>query len=450
MEGIFGRKKYSIVDFGARPQLEWDNQAAIQKAIDTCSAEGGGKVVIPQGYWLTSPIQLKSNVCLYAENGAYVRFTKSREKYPLHYTEYEGRRAIRAISPISAVNVKNIAIDGAGTFDGNGNSWRPKKDWKMPAWEWNKKKASPYIAEVEDGLLWFPTQSAYLGFMTNVDETLPDALERAEEFYDWYRPVFISIISCENVLLRGVTITNSPNWTIHPMYCKNVRVEGIYVKNSKEAQNSDGIDVDSCEDVLIKDCVFDVGDDAICMKSGKGREARKKVAPTKNVEVANCKVYRGHGGFVIGSEMSRGVENVYVHDCCFFTTDIGIRIKSAMGRGGYVRNIKIDNITMCEISGDCVTFSMGYSILSLLDKADHITKFTSDDVPVIEGFEISNITCDSAERFLLVEGLDVSHVKDVTFNNCFVTAGKDMKISNAENITLNNVTIHGKSYDGKY
>ena len=449
MEGIFGIKKYSVVDFGARTGLGFDNQEFFQKAIDTCNEQGGGTVVIPKGYWLTSPIRLKSNVCLHAEDGAYVRFTNTKEKYPLYYTEYEGRRAIRAISPISAVEAHNIAITGEGTFDGNGNSWRPKKDWKMPAWEWQKKKTSPYIAEVEDGLLWFPTQSSYLGFMTNVDEKLPDALERASQFYDWYRPVFVSLVSCENVLLRGGTFTNSPNWTIHPRYCKNFTMENCYVKNSKEAQNSDGIDVDSCENVLIKDCVFDVGDDAICMKAGKGREARKRIAPTKNVEVCNCKVYRGHGGFVIGSEMSRGVENVYVHDCCFFTTDAGIRIKSAMGRGGYIKNIKIEKITMCEIGGDCITFSMGYSIKSLLDIADNITEYTPDDVPVFDGFEISDITCDSANRFLLMEGLDVSPVKNVAFSNCNALSEREVEIKNAENITFKNVVVNGREYSGK-
>ena len=446
MQRIFDRKRYTITDFGAKSELGFDNQEFIQKAIDLCSADGGGTVVIPHGYWLTSPIQLKSNVCLYAESEAYVRFTKSKEKYPLHYTEYEGRKAIRAISPISARNAQNIAISGEGTFDGNGNSWRPKKDWKMPAWEWNKKKTSPYIAEVEDGLLWFPTESAYLGFKTNVDEKLPDALERASEYYDWYRPVFISFISCENVLLSGVTITNAPNWTIHPLYCKNVTLDGCYVKNSKEAQNSDGIDVDSCENVVIKNCVFDVGDDAICMKSGKGREAREKKLPTKNVEVYNCRVYRGHGGFVIGSEMSRGVENVYVHDCVFFTTDIGVRIKSAMGRGGYIKNIKIDNITMCEISGECITFSLGYSIKSMLDIADNITEYNEDDIPVIDGFEISNITCDSASHFLSIEGLEISPVKNVAFKNCHITADKEIEIKNAENITFDNVSVNGNRY----
>ena len=443
---VFDRKKYIITDFGAKSEIGYDNQEHIQKAIDLCNKEGGGTVVIPQGYWLTSPIELKSNVCLLAEREAYVRFTKSKEKYPLFYTSYEGRTAIRTISPISAKNATNIAITGEGTFDGNGNAWRPKKDWKMPAWEWNKKKTSKYIAEVEDGLLWFPTESAYLGFKTNVDEKLPDALERASAYYDWYRPVFISLVSCENVLLQGVTITNSPNWTIHPLFCKNVTVDGCYVKNSKEAQNSDGIDVESCENVVIKNCTFDVGDDAICMKSGKGREARKIKVPTKNVEVYNCRVYRGHGGFVIGSEMSRGVENVYVHDCCFFTTDVGVRVKSALGRGGYIKNIKINNITMCELSGDCITFSMGYDIKSHLDKADNITEYTEDDIPVIDGFEISNIICDSASRFLFIEGLDSSPVKNVAFSNCDIKADEEVKIKNAENITFNNVRVNGKQY----
>ena len=437
-------RRYIITDFGAKPELGFDNQECIQRAIDLCSKEGGGTVVIPQGYWLTSPIEIKSNVCLHAESEAYIRFTKCKEKYPLYYTEYEGRRAIRAISPISARNARNISITGEGTFDGNGNSWRPKKDWKMPAWEWAKKKTSKYIAEVEDGLLWFPTESAYLGYKTNVDEKLPDALERASEFYDWYRPVFISLVNCENVVLSGVTITNSPNWTIHPLYCKNVLVDGCYVKNSKEAQNSDGIDVESCENVLIKDCVFDVGDDAICMKSGKGREARAKKLPTKNVEVCNCRVYRGHGGFVIGSEMSRGVENVYVHDCTFFTTDIGVRVKSAMGRGGYIKNIRIDNITMCELGGDCIVFSMGYSIKSLLDLADGETEYRADDIPVIDGFEISRITCDSAARFLHMEGLEASPVKNVTFRDCHVTAIKGIEMKNTENIVFDNVTLNGE------
>ena len=439
-------RKYCITDFGAKSELGFDNQACIQKAIDVCSGEGGGTVVIPGGYWLTSPIELKSNVNLHAEKGAYVRFTKSKEKYPLRFTEYEGRRAIRTISPISALNAKNIAITGEGIFDGNGDEWRPKKDWKMSSLEWGKKKDSKFIAEVEDGLMWFPTETAYLGFIKNVDEKAPDALEKASAYYDWYRPVFISLISCEGVLLKGVTITNSPNWTIHPLYCKDVIVDSCLVKNPKEAQNSDGIDIESCERVVIKNCTFDVGDDAICMKAGKGREARAKIAPTKDVEVFDCTVYHGHGGFVIGSEMSRGVEKVYVHDCRFIGTDTGIKVKSALGRGGYIRDITVKNITMSRITGECITMSFGYSIKSLLDLSDKITKYEKDDVPEVDGIKISEISCDSSSRFLHIDGLKESPIKNIALCNCTANADKENEINYAENVTFENVTVNGKKY----
>lgn len=443
-EPVFETREYLITDFGAKPEINFDNQLYIQNAIDLCSKEGGGKVIIPQGYWLTSPIQLKSNVCLHAMNGAFVKFTKIKEKYPLRYTNYEGRKAIRALSPISAVNAVNVAITGKGIFDGNGEQWRPKKDWKMPAFEWQVKKNSEFIAKTDDGLLWFPTETAYLGYINNVDEKLPNALEEASKYYDWYRPVFVSFISCENVLLRNATFTNSPNWTIHLLFCKNITVDGCHAKNTKEAQNSDGIDVDSCENVVIKNCIFDVGDDAICMKAGKGREARQIVAPTKNVEIYDCKVYRGHGGFVIGSETSRGIENVYVHDCSFISTDTGIRVKSALGRGGYVRNITVENIIMSRISGDCITFSMSYDAKSLLDMADNITEYYEDDIPVISGFNISKIICDSAKRFIYINGLDVSPVRDIVLSDCNVISETDTEICNAENVIFNNVIAGGK------
>ena len=446
MDLKFENRKYEITDFGAKSELGFDNQEYIQRAIDTCSAEGGGTVVIPDGYFLTSPISLKSNVNLHAVKGAYVKFTKIKEKYPLHFTEYEGRRAIRTISPISAVNAKNIAITGEGIFDGNGNLWRPRKDWKTNSREWNKMKSSAFIAEIEDGLMWFPTQSSYLGFLNNVDENAPDALERASQFFDWYRPVFLSLIGCEGVLLKSVTFTNSPNWTIHPLYCKSVTVDGCYIKNPKEAQNGDGIDVESCEGVVIKNCVFDVGDDAICMKAGKGREARKKIAPTKNVEIFGCTVFRGHGGFVIGSEMSRGVENIRVHDCRFIGTDTGIRIKSALGRGGYIKDIHVKNIVMSGIAHDCITISSNYGIKSFLDIADNVTKFTDDDLPEIGEIEISDITCDSCSRFLYVDGLAKSPIKKVVLSNCNICADSEVEMKNAQDITFNNVTVNGKKY----
>ena len=439
------KREYLITDFGAKSEIGFDNQLCIQKAIDLCSAEGGGKVIIPQGYWLTSPIRLKSNVNLHTLSGAYVLFTKIKEKYPLIFTEYEGRRAIRTISPISAIDAKNIAITGEGIFDGNGEKWRPKKNWKMSLKEWDKKK-NEFVAEVEDGRMWFPTETAYLGFKNKVDEKLPDALERASAYYDWYRPVFVSLIGCEGVRLAGVTFTNSPNWTIHPLYCKDVTVDSCFVKNPKEAQNGDGIDVESCENVVIKNCTFDVGDDAICIKAGKGREARKKFAPAKNIEVFGCTVYHGHGGFVIGSEMSRGVENVNVHDCSFIGTDTGIRLKSALGRGGYIKDIHVKNIVMSEIIRDCITISLNYGTKSFLDIADNITKYAKDDIPVIDGITVSEIRCDHSSRFLHIDGLPLSPVKNVEISHCNATADNENEINNAEKVIFKQVTVNGRKY----
>ena len=204
--------------------------------------------------------------------------------------------------------------------------------------------------------------------------------------------------------------------------------------------------MESCENVIIKNCTFDVGDDAICMKAGKGREARKKIAPTRGVEVFDCTVYHGHGGFVIGSEMSRGVKDVYVHDCRFIGTDTGIRLKSALGRGGYIKDITIKNIDMCEITGDCITISMNYGIKSFLDIADNITKYGDDDIPSIGDIKISDLCCDSSSRFLHIDGLDVSHVKNIAISDCNATADSENFINNAENVTLKNVTVNGKKY----
>ena len=443
MKFDFDQRRYNIADFGAKSEIGFDNQEYIQEAIDVCSEAGGGTVVISKGYWLTSPIQLKSGVNLCAEKGAYIKFTKSKEKYPLIFTEFEGRRAIRATSPVWARNESNIAITGEGVFDGNGEKWRPKKDWKMSAVEWNKKKSSPYIAKIDDGHLWFPTETAYLGYMNKVDEKLPDALERAAAYYDWYRPVFLSLISCEGVLLQGVTFTNSPNWTIHPLYCRDLTVDGCFVKNPKEAQNGDGIDVESCEGVAIKNCVFDVGDDAICLKAGKGREARGKIAPTRGVEIYGCTVYHGHGGFVIGSEMSRGVEDVYVHDCLFTGTDTGIRVKSALGRGGYIKDIRVENIVMSNIVRDCITISSNYGTKSFLDIADNITEYGEDDIPRIGGIEISKIRCDGASRFLHIDGLTSSPVKNISLKDCTASADRAVDIFSAEGITFDGVTVNG-------
>ena len=339
---------YNILDFGAKSDTKFNNQKAIQAAIDCCSKNGGGKVIIPNGYFLTGPITLKSNVNLYVSEAAFVQFSKSKEEYPLIFTDYEGIKRIRAISPINADSEENIAITGNGIMDGAGDLWRCVKHFKVTERQWAKMLLkSEYVIKTKETEIWCPTKTYFDGVnMGEPDYDMADVLEKSRENYDVFRPVFVSIKNCNKVLLQGVTFQNSPAWNIHPLFCKNFTMDSCNIKNPSYAQNGDGIDLESCENAEIKNTVFSVGDDGICLKSGKNSEARKIKVPTKNVWIHNCKVFDAHGGFVIGSEMSRGIENVIIEDCLFSGTEVGIRYKSALGRGGVVSNITMKNIVI--------------------------------------------------------------------------------------------------------
>ena len=358
----FKNVDYDITNYGAKSDIAFNNQKAIQEAINDCHNNGGGRVIIPDGFYITGPIELKSNVNLYVADNAYVQFTKSKEEYPLYITEYEGIKHIRAISPISADGCENVAITGKGVMDGAGDLWRGIKQFKLTQRQWDAcLKKSPYVIPTKEGGIWCPTKSYYDGVVNGgPDVNDPNALEKASQYWDMYRPVFVSIRNCNKVLIEDVTLQNSPAWNVHPIYCNNLTVNRAVIRNKYHAQNGDGIDVESCTNVEIANSVFEVGDDGICLKSGKNREARQIKRPTKNVWIHDCKVFDAHGGFVVGSEMSRGVSNVIVENCVFSGTDVGIRFKSALGRGGVVEDITIKNIFMSNIIKEAMIFTMGY------------------------------------------------------------------------------------------
>ena len=253
----FNDKVYNILDFGAKAELDFNNKKAIQSAIDECSKNGGGMVLIPDGFYLTGPIEIKSNVNLHLSNNAYVKFTKSKEEYPLIFTEYEGIKKIRAISPISAKNASNIAITGYGIMDGSGDLWRGIKKFKLTEKEWERcLKKSPYVFKTKETEIWCPTQTYYEGICgKEPDYDDPKCLEIATKNYDVYRPVFVSFISCDKVLIEDVTLTNSPAWNVHPLYCTNFTMNNAQIKNKFSAQNGDGIDLESCENCEIANTV---------------------------------------------------------------------------------------------------------------------------------------------------------------------------------------------------
>mgnify|MGYP002585737556 CR=1 FL=1 len=341
-----------VDNYGARPYCYTIEDAsrnadAINRAINYISEKGGGTVVIPEGIWFTAPIEIKSDVELRIEKNAILKFSKDIDQYPLIITNYEGQECIRAKSPITAENAINIGITGGGVIDGSGDLWRPVKQFKLTDRQWEAlMKKSQYTIDTKEGGIWMPTESSFKGNEHNIQLDAENALEKASEYYDFYRPVMVSLRHCKRILLDGVTFMNSPAWNIHPFFCKNLTVRNVTVSNPYYAQNGDGIDVESCKKVHIHNCTFETGDDAICLKSGKNAVARQIEGPCEDVYIHDCLVNKGHGGFVIGSEMSRGIKNVLVENCTFLGTDVGVRIKSALGRGGVIENINVKNIKL--------------------------------------------------------------------------------------------------------
>lgn len=445
----FKNKEYNILDFGAKSDMYFNNKEAIQKAIDTCNKEGGGKVIIPDGYYYTGPIEVKSNVNLYVSNNAYVKFSKNKEEYPLIFTEYEGIKKIRAISPISAKDATNIAITGGGILDGSGDLWRGIKKFKLTSKEWERcLKKSPYVYQTKETEIWCPTKTYYDGlFLKEPDYNDPKALEIASQNYDIYRPVFVSFIECDKILIDGVTLMNSPAWNIHPLYCTNLTVSNAVIKNKPSAQNGDGIDVESCKNVEIYNSLFLVGDDGICLKSGKNAEARKTKIPTENVYIHDCKVFDAHGGFVVGSEMSRGIKNVTIKDCLFSGSDVGIRFKSAIGRGGVVEDINIQNIYMDDMIGEAIIFTMGYVLVNIEDANEGEIKTDPEDIPEFKNINIDNIICKNAKIALKIDGLKELPIHDITISNSNIKAEKDMNLARCKNIKLANTYINDKLYN---
>ena len=221
--------------------------------------------------------------------------------------------------------------------------------------------------------------------------TEPGALEKATPYYDFYRPVMVSLKYCNKVLIDGVTFRNSPAWNIHPHFCTNLTVRNATIFNPYHAQNGDGIDVESCRNVEIHHCDFQTGDDGICMKAGKNAEARKIPGPCENVHIHHCTVGNSHGGFVIGSEMSRGVRNVLVEDCSFINSDVGIRFKSALGRGGVIEDIYMKRIHMVNIKEEAVVFTMDYVLDILGNKEKTVVSGLDEDVPEFKNIFIETI-----------------------------------------------------------
>lgn len=422
------------------------NTSAINNAINEISKRGGGVVLIPGGIWLTGPVELKSNVNLHVDRDAVVLFTKDKSRYHLFESEWEGHKAMCNQSPLYGENLENIAITGGGVFDGNGDVWRPVKKDKLTAEAWNALLSYGGVLS-DDGKTWYPSESYIKGSKTkdasviSPDKTMNDYLA----VKDFFRPNLLVLKNCKNVLLDNATFQNSPAWCLHTLMCTNLTVRNIRVKNPAYAQNGDGIDVESCSNVLIEGSTFTCGDDGICIKSGRDEFGRRRGMPTQNVIVRSNIVYHAHGGFVIGSEMSGGAHNIFVYDNSFLGTDNGLRFKTVRGRGGVVSNIYISDIYMKDIVNDAILFDMYYmATASAVGGAQDSIYPVTVATPQFHDFKISNVVCAGAKRGLFVRGIPEMHVKDVALKNITLQAAKGVDIIEAANISLENIILKTK------
>ena len=445
----FKKDSFYITKYGAKADGITLNTNSINSAINDCSKKGGGIVVIPAGLWLTGPIELKSNVNLHLRKSALLQFTDDFNQYKLVAGNWEGLPQMRNQSPLWATGATNIAITGSGIIDGNGDAWRMVKKDKLTETQWKKLVASGGALS-EDKKTWYPTEQSVKGSaIKNPGEITPD---KTPEFYesvkDFLRPNLLVFTNCKQVLLEGVTFQNSPAWCLHPLMCEDLTVRNVYVKNPWYAQNGDGIDVESCKNVLIENSVFDVGDDGICIKSGRDEAGRKRGMPTENLIARNCTVYHAHGGFVIGSEMSGGARNLYVENCTFIGTDIGLRFKTTRGRGGIVENIFINNIAMKDIVGEAILFDMYYAAQDPIPLAGEKrepprveTLPVSEATPQFRNFHIRNVVCNGAEKAIFVRGLPEMNVKNIVMEDMVIQARKGLDMTEGSDITLRNVNL---------
>lgn len=447
---VFPEYSVNITDFGAVADGKTLNTEAINNAIKDVNSKGGGKVVIPAGLWLTGPIELKSNVNLYTEQNSLILFTDDFNAYPILETSFEGLETRRCQSPISAWNAENIAITGYGVFDGSGDSWRPVKKGKMTASQWKSLLASGGVVEND---VWYPTAGSLKGAKACKEFNNPEGIETDEEWNEirpWLRPVLLNIVKSKKVLLEGVTFKNSPSWCLHPLSCEHITIKDVKVFNPWYSQNGDALDLESCNYALIINNVFDAGDDAICIKSGKDEDGRKRGEPCQNVIVKNNVVLHGHGGFVVGSEMSGGVKNIYVSDCTFLGTDVGLRFKSTRGRGGVVENIHIHNINMIDIPHEALLFDLFYggkgageeTEEELIARMKTAIPPVTEETPAFRDIYISGITANGVERAMFFNGLPEMPIRNIDIKDVQITNAKaGIVISQAENVTIDNANV---------
>lgn len=397
----------NVRDFGAKGDGKTLDTAAINRAISTCARQGGGKVLVPAGHYLTGTVMLQSHVTLEILSGAILLASDNPEDYPLEPDGFDPKRLIR--SPlINARDAENITLTGRGMIDGCGAIW-----WKR--------------LELAD--------PRYVKGRTLSETEKSEAAKVAQG-----RPHLIRPVRCKDVVIEQLHLKDSPEWNVHPMFCEDVRIEGLRIDAAEGSHNTDGINPESCRNVHISNCRINTGDDCITLKSGLNELGRKMGRPDENITIQNCILLRGHGAVTIGSEMSGGVRNITVSNCVFQGTDIGIRIKSQRGRGGVVEGLVVSNIVMHDVAHpfNITTFYMGK------DKPTDVFAVT-EETPTFRNFHFSNITARGGKDCGSITGLKELPVSNITFLNVQLEAEAGFSCTNVRDIRFISCRLQPKT-----
>ncbi len=405
-EPHFPDRDFKISDYGGRGDGKTNCKAAFDNAIAACSEAGGGRVVVPAGEWFVrGPIHLRSGVNLHTATGATVRFSTSPADYlPAVLTRFESNEVMNFSPLIYAYQQDNIAITGAGTFDGQAG----KKVW----WDWKSSGGSDSNSLRQMGEDAVPAKDRQFGAGHKL------------------RPNFLQLYGCRNVIISGVAFVNSPMWILNPVLCQNVIVRGVTV--SSHGPNNDGCDPDSCRDVLIENCTFDTGDDCIAIKSGRNADGRRIGVPSENIIIRGCKMKDGHGGVVLGSEMSGGIRNIFVEDCKMDSPNLlrAVRLKSNSSRGGYLENLFVRNLQVTQVKEAVVRINLQYD----KDRGEHF--------PRVRNVELQNISSKKSRRPFYFVGLPNAKITNVLIENCtFENASQASVFENTEDVRFRNFRL---------
>ncbi len=426
------------------------NTLAFETAFARLAEQGGGRLVVPPGFWLTGPIKLRGRTELYLQRGALIQFSRDYRLYPLTVLNVKGEKEVDSTSPISGENLEDVAITGEGIIDGGGDAWRLIKKDKLTERAWKALVASGGVVNAR-GDSWWPSREAMAGEEAVGRLRKSGSLKLADykPYHQFLRPKMVKLVGCKRLLIQGVTFENPPNWTLNPTLCEDVSILNVQVRNLPTAQNSDALDLESCRRALVKGCAFDVGDDGICLKSGKDAPGRRIGAPTEDVVIEDCTVFHAHGGFTIGSEMSGGVRNIRVNNCTFIGTDVGLRFKSTRGRGGVVESVFISNVRMADIPGDAINFNLFYGGKAPLEESGASTETkappVTEETPQFRDIHIENLVCRGAQSAIVLQGLPEMPLRRITLTNVSISARQGVSVMDADGVSFDNVRVESQA-----